>query len=91
RRFGGDTGGRQWAIVVANILANTIIELLPDLKAALAPGGSLILSGIIAEQETSVTEAAATHNLHLSDRQSEDDWVALVLTSAAFVSPHPAG
>lgn len=87
----GDTGGRQWAIVVANILANTIIELLPDLKAALAPGGSLILSGIIAEQETSVTEAAATHNLHLSDRQSEDDWVALVLTSAAFVSPHPAG
>lgn len=87
----GDTGGRQWAIVVANILANTIIELLPDLKAALAPGGSLILSGIIAEQETSVTEAAATHNLHLSDRQSEDDWVALVLTSAASESPHPAG
>ncbi len=38
----GDAGGRQWDIVVANILANTIIELLPDLKAALASGGSLI-------------------------------------------------
>lgn len=75
----GDTGGRQWAVVVANILANTIIELLPDLKAAMTSGGSLILSGIIAEQEASVTEAAAVHGLGLNERRAEDDWVALVL------------
>jgi ribosomal protein L11 methyltransferase len=72
-----DTGGRQWDIVVANILANTIIELLPDLKAALAPGGLLILSGIIAEQEASVTTAATTQNLSLVERRIEEDWVAL--------------
>jgi ribosomal protein L11 methyltransferase len=74
----GEAGGRQWDTVVANILANTIIELLPALKAALARGGSLILSGIIAEQETSVTEAATAHGLHLSERRVEEDWVALV-------------
>lgn len=74
----GDTGGRQWDIVVANILTKTIIELLPDLKAAMAPGGSLILSGIIAEQEASVTTAAAGYRLRLSDRRIEEDWVALV-------------
>ena len=74
-----DTGGRQWDIVVANILANTIIELLPDLKAALAPGGQLILSGIIAEQEASVTAVATVQDLHLVDRRIEEDWVALVL------------
>jgi ribosomal protein L11 methyltransferase len=74
-----DTGGGQWDIVVANILANTIIELLPDLKAALAPGGQLILSGIIAEQEASVTAAATAQNLHLVDRRIEADWVALVV------------
>lgn len=73
-----DIGGRQWDIVVANILANTIIELLPDLKTALTPGGRLILSGIIAEQEASVTAAAAGHHLRLSDRRMEEDWVALV-------------
>jgi ribosomal protein L11 methyltransferase len=73
-----DAGGRRWDIVVANILANTIVELLPDLKAAVAPGGSLILSGIIAEQEAGVTAAAAGHRLRLSDRQIEEDWVALV-------------
>lgn len=74
----GEVGGRQWDIVVANILANTIIELLPDLKAALAPDGSLILSGIIAEQEASVTEAAIAHGLRFSERRVEEDWVALV-------------
>jgi ribosomal protein L11 methyltransferase len=78
-----DTGGQQWDIVVANILANTIIELLPDLKAALAPDGSLILSGIIAEQEASVTAAATAQGLHLSDRRVEEDWVALVFQREA--------
>ncbi|MBE7468266.1 MAG: 50S ribosomal protein L11 methyltransferase [Anaerolineae bacterium] len=74
----GEAGGRQWDIVVANILANTIIELLPGLKAALAHGGSLILSGIIAEQEASVTAAATAHGLRFSERRAEEDWVALV-------------
>jgi ribosomal protein L11 methyltransferase len=74
-----DIGGRQWDIVVANILANTIIELLPDLKAALAPSGQLILSGIIAEQEASVIEEATAQNLRLSNQRVEDDWVALVI------------
>lgn len=87
----GDAGGRQWDIVVANILANTIIELLPDLKAALAPGGSLILSGIIAEQEASVAVAAAGHRLRLSERQVEEDWIALVFSVTPSESLHPAG
>lgn len=77
----GDAGARQWDIVVANILANTIIELLPDLKVAMALEGRLILSGIIAEQEASVTEAATTHGLRLDDRRMEEDWVALVFQS----------
>jgi ribosomal protein L11 methyltransferase len=73
-----DAGGRGWDIVVANILANTIIELLPELKAALARGGRLILSGIIAEQAAGVVEAAAAHRLRLSDRRAVEDWLALV-------------
>lgn len=74
-----DAGGQLWDIVVANILANTIIELLPALKAAMAPQGHLILSGIIAEQEADVTAAAATHGLRLSERRVEEDWVAIIL------------
>jgi ribosomal protein L11 methyltransferase len=73
-----DTGDRQWDIVVANILANTLIELLPDLRATLVPNGKLILSGIITEQEAGVMDAAIAHNLRLVDRRTEEDWVALV-------------
>jgi ribosomal protein L11 methyltransferase len=74
-----DRGGRTWNVVLANILANTLIELMPDLAAALSPGGQLILSGLLIEQEVSVTAAANAHGLHLADRQVEEDWVALVV------------
>jgi ribosomal protein L11 methyltransferase len=74
-----DTGGRRWDIVVANILAHTLIELMPHLTAAVAPGGQLMLSGMLVEQENGVIAAANAQNLHLSDRRVEEDWVAVVV------------
>jgi ribosomal protein L11 methyltransferase len=73
-----DTGGRQWPLVVANILASILIELMPQLAAAVAPGGQLILSGIIEEQETQVAAVAQNHGLTIINRRTEEDWVALV-------------
>jgi ribosomal protein L11 methyltransferase len=73
------TGGRQWQIVVANILAHILIELMADLAAALSPDGKLILSGLIAEQEAEIIAAATAQNLAIIDRQTEEDWVALVV------------
>jgi len=75
-----EADGRQWDIVVANILAHILIELMPNLAAALAPGGTLILSGMIAQQEADVTEAAAAQNLRVASRHPQEDWVALVVT-----------
>lgn len=74
-----DRGGRQWDIVAANILAHTIIELMPDLAAALASSGRLILSGMITGQDEEVLTAATAHHLHLVERRVEEDWVALVV------------
>lgn len=74
-----DHGGRQWQLVVANILAHILINLMPDLAAALAPGGKLILSGMIEEQESEVTAKAQAHGLVVVDRKVEEDWVALVV------------
>ncbi|MBN1991207.1 MAG: 50S ribosomal protein L11 methyltransferase [Anaerolineae bacterium] len=79
-----DRGGRQWPIVVANILAHILIELMPHLAVAVAPGGKLILSGMIAGQEAEVTAAAQAQNLHLIDRRTEEDWVALVVERKTF-------
>jgi ribosomal protein L11 methyltransferase len=71
-------GGRQWQVVVANILAHILIDLMPHLAAALAPEGMLILSGMIANQAADVIAAADEQNLRIVDRLEEDDWVALV-------------
>jgi ribosomal protein L11 methyltransferase len=78
----GDSGGRQWDLVVANILAHVLAELMPLMVAALAPGGRLILSGIVAEQEAVVTAALEIHRLRLAERRTDEDWVALVAERA---------
>jgi ribosomal protein L11 methyltransferase len=44
-------------VVVANILAGTLIELAPQIEAMVRPGGLLALSGILAEQVADVAAA----------------------------------
>ncbi len=73
-----ETGGRQWPLVVANILANILLQLMPDLAAATAPGGTLILSGLLEAQEADLRAAAEAHGLRLVNRYQQEDWVALV-------------
>lgn len=73
-----DAGGRRWPLVVANILAHILIQLMPDLAAAVAPGGQLILSGMIDSQEADVRAAAEAHGLRVIARRQEEDWVALI-------------
>ncbi len=75
------TAGRQWPLVVANILAHILIEIMPNLAAALAPGGTLILSGMIGEQEADVATAAESYGLQVVGCRQEEDWVALVVKS----------
>jgi ribosomal protein L11 methyltransferase len=69
-----------WDLVVANILAPVIIDLAPGLAAGLAPGGRLIVSGIIADQAEAVTTALAAAGLAVVGRRQEGDWVALIAT-----------
>lgn len=47
----------RFDLVVANILANTLVELAPALAAHLAPGGVVLLSGILVPQEEEVRAA----------------------------------
>ena len=44
-------------LVVANILARPLMRLAPQMARHLAPGGSVILSGILAHQRASVVAA----------------------------------
>ena len=61
--FAGDlvTGlaGRKAGIIMANILADVLVEFAGLLVAAVAPGGALVLSGILATENAMVREAFA--------------------------------
>jgi ribosomal protein L11 methyltransferase len=82
----GGLGIRQAPLVLANILAPIILRLLDQGLADLAaPGGVLVLSGILEAQlsgqdgHPAVLPALERHGLRLLERRQIEDWVALVV------------
>jgi ribosomal protein L11 methyltransferase len=73
----------RFDLIVANIIARVLAALAGDMAGALAPGGTLIASGIIAEREGEVAEALAAAGLLPLERRQDGDWLALVYTKAA--------
>jgi ribosomal protein L11 methyltransferase len=65
-------------LIVANILAGPLIELAPGLAKALAPGGTIVLAGLLDSQADAVANAHAGQGLALTDRGS-GEWPVLVL------------
>ena len=71
---------RRAPVVVANILAPVIIRLFDDGLADLVEhGGTLVLSGILAEQAAGVEAAGKAKGLEFVERVQQNDWVAIVL------------
>ena len=64
RFFTGDlvsglAGGKQAQVVLANIQADVLMRFVPELTGAVAPGGLLVLSGILAHENEQVRAAFA--------------------------------
>lgn len=67
--------------VVANIEARVLIPLAEAIAARVAPGGLLVLSGILKGQEQDVRAAYA--GLELVEMPTDGEWVAIVLRRPA--------
>ena len=68
-------------LVVANILAPVIVRLFDAGLADLIEGnGTIILSGILQEQEQNVIEAGQAKGLRVNERRQMGDWVALAMS-----------
>jgi ribosomal protein L11 methyltransferase len=70
-------------VVVANILANTLVELAPELAAKLAPGGVLLLSGLLHPQEDEVRRAYVALGLAPLPGRREGEWSLVALERRA--------
>jgi len=75
----------SFEVVVANILANTLVELAPALAARLAPGGLLFLAGVLVPQEEEVRAACLAQGLLARPdlEQREGEWSLLALARPA--------
>ena len=69
----------QYDLICANIIAQVITAIMPDIAARLAPEGHAILSGIIEERLPDIYAALDEHNLERIKKINEDEWVALVV------------
>jgi ribosomal protein L11 methyltransferase len=70
----------QAPLVLANILAPILIRLFDAGMADLiAPGGAIILSGILEHQANDVVAAGQKYGLNLADKRQINDWVALLM------------
>nr|WP_210326772.1 MULTISPECIES: 50S ribosomal protein L11 methyltransferase [Bartonella] len=66
-------------LIVANILANPLIELAPQMVPALKKGGSIVLSGILEEQHDRVVKAFEAEGAKYIKTLHHEGWVAIHL------------
>ena len=74
-----DKASGQYQTVLANILATPLKVLAPLLCNHVAPGGSLVLAGILERQAQELKDAYAPY-LALTVADSEDGWILMTAT-----------
>lgn len=71
--------GAPYDLVLANILPRPLVGLATDLVRLIAPGGTVVLSGIIPPHANLVISAYRTRGLRLVSRQEIEGWVTLTM------------
>ena len=78
---GVDTTATGYDFVLANIVADIILRLLPDVGRYMTPGARMILSGIIAPRAEEVRAAARENGFRILEEEQENDWLAILVTN----------
>ncbi len=74
-----DISGGKYDFCVANIVADIIIRMLPDLKGFITEGAPVILSGIIAPRADEVRECIEKCGFEIVKEEKENDWLAIMI------------
>lgn len=73
---------QQTPLVMANILTPVLMRLLDEgLGDLIAPGGTMILSGILDEKLEAMQTKLAEHGLSVIEQRMIEDWVALAVVA----------
>ena len=69
---------RRPDVLVANILADIIIRLIPHAQKTMKPNGYFIMSGIIQQKKADVVEALQREGFTIVDTLTMEDWVTII-------------
>lgn len=72
-----DVQGRDFDGILANINRNVILDSLPRLAELLRPGGWLLVSGILEQDETIVVETATTAGFKKKKQTQRGNWLCI--------------
>ena len=80
-------------LVIANILAGPLVAMAAEIAAIAAPGGHVVLAGLLTRQADDVVAAYAGCGMALADSDARGDWTILRLVAGAGESggAAPAG
>ena len=77
-------GSTPYRLIAANIVADVIIWMTPYFKRFLAPDGTLIVSGIIAERSGEVIAALEKGGFAVKDFTEKEEWAVVTLCHASI-------
>ena len=77
--YGVDLSGGEYDLVCANIVADIIIRMCPDIAKYMKDDAILLASGIITERADEVIEAVNANGLSIREKHTDNGWCALVI------------
>lgn len=76
-----DFRGGDCDLVLANIVADVILSIIPSVPAMLAPGGRFVCSGIIDGREAEIVSAAEKAGLSVDGHLSSEGWHCYIMST----------
>ena len=67
---------RTWPLVAANLFSTILLQAMPTLALCVEPGGTLLLSGILAEQADEVLAKASLCGYSIEQKLRKGKWVS---------------
>jgi ribosomal protein L11 methyltransferase len=74
----GQVDEKNFNLVLANIQKNVLLDIAEELVNRLLPGGTLILSGLLIEDEKDITDKYTSLGLKFIEKTNLDEWIGLV-------------
>lgn len=68
----------KYDFICANIVADIIVRMAPDVKGCLKEGGLLAVSGVIDTQRDRVVDALEKNGLRLVSEKNDNDWCGIL-------------